>query len=157
MSEGEALQIGGTRQVYDRPQTLRVAEVFSDPPLNTIEITKQGNGISYDGGSRMAADGLYTALPDGNYRVGFRAHQLAIGPRLASNHAFPMTVVLTEITGSESFVYLERRGGDWIAVLPGVHEFEPGRKLDAAIDPNSVFIFDSADRLVAAPRGACRR
>jgi glycerol transport system ATP-binding protein len=157
MSEGEALQTGGTREVYDNPQTVRAARVFSDPPLNTIEITKQGSFISYDGGSRMAADGLYASLTDGNYRVGFRAHQLAIGAQLASRHAFPMTVVLTEITGSESFVYLERRGGDWIAVLPGVHEFEPGQKLDAAIDPNNVFIFDTADRLVAAPRGRCTR
>jgi glycerol transport system ATP-binding protein len=157
MSEGEALQTGGTREVYDNPQTVRAARVFSDPPLNTIEITKQGSFISYDGGSRMAADGLYATLTDGNYRVGFRAHQLAIGAQLASRHAFPMTVVLTEITGSESFVYLERRGGDWIAVLPGVHEFEPGQKLDAAIDPNNVFIFDTADRLVAAPRGRCMR
>ena len=157
MSEGEVLQIGGTREVYDRPQTLRAAQVFSDPPLNTIEITKRGDGISYDGGSRMPADGLYAALADGDYRVGFRAHQLAIGPALASRHAFPMTVVLTEITGSESFVYLERRRGDWIAVLTGVHEFEPGQKLDAAIDPDNVFIFDTSDRLVAAPRGTSSR
>ena len=157
MSEGEALQIGGTREVYDRPQTTRAAQVFSDPPLNTIEITKQGGFVSYDGGSRMPADGLYAALSDGNYKVGFRAHQLAIGTQLASRHAFPMTVVLTEITGSESFVYLERRGGDWIAVLPGVHEFEPGQKLDAAVDPTNVFIFDTAERLVAAPRGKCAR
>src|SRR5436190_7233779 len=130
MGEGKVLQIGGTRDVYYRPGTLRTAQVFSDPPLNTIAITKQSGGISYDGGARMPAEGLYAGLTDGNYLVGFRAHQLEVGCALKSRHVFPMTVALTDITGSESFVYLERRDGDWIAVLPGVHEFPPGHKLD---------------------------
>jgi glycerol transport system ATP-binding protein len=36
-------------------------------------------------------------------------------------------------------------------VLHGVHEFEPGYVLDAVLDPDNVFVFDAADRLVAAP------
>jgi glycerol transport system ATP-binding protein len=36
-------------------------------------------------------------------------------------------------------------------VLHGVHEFPPGHVLDAALDPNNVFVFDTAGRLVAAP------
>jgi glycerol transport system ATP-binding protein len=38
-----------------------------------------------------------------------------------------------------------------VAVLDGVHEFEPGQKLDAVLDPDNVFVFDAAGRLVAAP------
>jgi glycerol transport system ATP-binding protein len=36
-------------------------------------------------------------------------------------------------------------------VLQGVHEYEPGETLHAALDPDNVFIFDAAGRLVAAP------
>jgi glycerol transport system ATP-binding protein len=36
-------------------------------------------------------------------------------------------------------------------VLHGVHEFESGAKLDAALDPDNVFVFDPDGRLVAAP------
>jgi glycerol transport system ATP-binding protein len=61
---------------------------------------------------------------------------------------------VTEITGSESFVHLHRESSDWVAVLHGVHEFEPGEKLDAALDPNNVFVFDAANRLVATPRSS---
>jgi glycerol transport system ATP-binding protein len=35
--------------------------------------------------------------------------------------------------------------------LQGIHEYPPGHVLDAALDPNNVFVFDAADRLVAAP------
>ena len=63
---------------------------------------------------------------------------------------FQATVTVTEITGSESFVHLNRDASNWVAVLQGVHEFPPGHVLDAVLDPDNVFVFDAAGRLVAA-------
>lgn len=151
MWEGKALQIGKTPHVYRRPETLRVAQVFSDPPLNMVKIAKQNGAVTYDGGTVAPASGLYQSLADGDYRIGFRAHQLAVANNVAGYHSFPATVSVTEITGSESFVHLKQGDSNWVAVLPGVHEFEPGHQLEAALDPNDVFVFDTADRLVAAP------
>ena len=65
-----------------------------------------------------------------------------------------ISVTVTEITGSESFVHLHRDTSDWVAVLQGVHEYEPGQKLDAVLDPDNVFVFDAAGRLVASPGSA---
>lgn len=151
MWEGQALQIGETANVYRRPQTLRVAQVFSDPPLNLVGIEKKNGAVQYAGGAASPASGLYSSLADGAYRVGFRAHQLGLANGEADRHAFHATVTVTEITGSESFVHLTRDGSNWVAVLHGVHEFEPGQTIDAMLDPNDIFVFDAADRLVAAP------
>jgi glycerol transport system ATP-binding protein len=151
LSEGRVLQAGDTPDVYRRPDSLRVAELFSDPPLNTVAIEKKNGAVAYAGGGGGPANGLYAGLRDGPYRVGFRAHQLAVAGAAAGHHVFPATVVLTEIAGSESFVHLERDGSSWVAVLPGVHEFPPGRTLEAALDPDDLFVFDSYGRLDAAP------
>jgi glycerol transport system ATP-binding protein len=151
MWEGKALQVGETPKVYRHPETLRVAQVFSDPPLNVVGIEKRNGSVRYAGGIEAPASGLYTRLSDGTYRVGFRAHQLEIGKGIPGRHAFPATVSVTEITGSESFVHLNRDSVNWVAVLHGVHEFEPGQTLDAVLDPDNIFVFDGADRLVASP------
>jgi glycerol transport system ATP-binding protein len=151
MWEGQILQAGETPSVYRHPDTLRVAQVFSDPPLNTVAIEKKNGSVEYAGGVQAPASGLYAKLGDGAYRVGFRAHQLEIESSQAGRHAFPATVTVTEITGSESFVHLNRDASNWVAVLHGVHEFEPGQKLDAVLDPDNVFVFDAAGRLVASP------
>src|SRR6201995_2980287 len=151
MWEGQALQVGETPKVYRHPDTLRVAQVFSDPPLNVIGIEKKNGTVEYAGGVTAPSTGLYAKLADGAYRVGFRAHQLAIANGRPGRHAFPATVEVTEITGSESFVHLHRDSLNWVAVLHGVHEFEPGQQLDAVLDPDNVFVFDAADRLVASP------
>jgi glycerol transport system ATP-binding protein len=149
--QGEVLQVGDTSRVYRNPGTLRVAEVFSDPPLNLVGIEKRDGFVQYAGGIRAPASGLYAGLDDGAYRVGFRAHQLEVANGIAGRHAFAAEVTVTEITGSESFVHLKRDASNWVAVLQGVHDFPPGHQLDAVLDPDNLFIFDAADRLVAAP------
>ncbi|TKW78349.1 MAG: ABC transporter ATP-binding protein [Bradyrhizobium icense] len=152
MWEGEVLQHGVTPRVYRHPDTLRVAQVFSDPPLNIVGIEKKNGSVQYAGGINAPATGLYAGLADGAYRVGFRAHQLEVANGAAGRHAFSATVTVTEITGSESFVHLHRDSQNWVAVLHGVHEYEPGVMLHAALDPDNVFVFDAADRLVASPK-----
>src|ERR1043166_5725521 len=154
MWEGQVLQAGDTSKVYRQPDTLRVAQVFSDPPLNIVGIEKKNGSVQYAGGIQAPASGLYAQLSDGPYRVGFRAHQLEVANGVAGRHAFHATVTVTEITGSESFVHLNRDASNWVAVLQGVHEYEPGHVLDAVLDPDNVFVFDDADRLVAAPNVA---
>src|SRR5215510_1213727 len=138
MWEGEAPQAGDTSRVYRHPDTLRVAQVFSDPPLNVVHMEKRDGIVQYAGGVVAPASGLYAKLGDGEYRVGFRAHQLEIANGKAGRHVFPATVTVTEITGSESFVHLHRESANWVAVLHGVHEFEPGDELQAALDPDNV-------------------
>src|SRR5246127_3898425 len=51
MWEGEALQAGDTSNVYRHPDTLRVAQVFSDPPLNIVAIQKTNGSVQYSGGA----------------------------------------------------------------------------------------------------------
>ncbi len=151
MWEGEILQAGDTPSVYRKPQSLRVAEVFSDPPLNKIGVEKKDGSIHYASGERAPANGLYRDLADGGYKVGFRAHQLAPASGKNERHSFATTVLLTEITGSESFVHLKCNGSNWVAVMRGVVAYAPGDRLDTEIDPANLYIFDLSGRLVAAP------
>src|SRR3982075_2306255 len=121
MWEGEILQAGETSKVYH--------------PLNIVGIEKRSGSVQYAGGVQAPASGLYAGLGDGAYRVGFRAHQLEVAHGIAGRHAFHATVTVTEITGSESFVHLNRDASNWVAVLQGVHEYPPGHLLDAVRDP----------------------
>src|SRR5881227_2124566 len=88
MWEGEVLQSGETSNVYRRPDSMRVAQVFSDPPLNVVGIEKKNGSVQYAGGIEAPASGLYAGLSDGLYRVGFRAHQLELANGIAGRHAF---------------------------------------------------------------------
>jgi len=92
MWQGEVLQAGETSKVYRHPDTLRVAQVFSDPPLNIVGVKKSSGSVQYAGGVQAPASGLYAGLADGTYRVGFRAHQIEVANGIAGRHAFQATV-----------------------------------------------------------------
>src|SRR5260370_38868941 len=108
------------------------------PAIKWVGHEKKDGHVVYGGGGKAPDKCLYAGLADGPYSVGFRAHQLALADGRAGHHLFPTTVALTEITGSESFVHLKRDGANWVAGLPGVHEFPPGHALAAALEPNAI-------------------
>ena len=153
MREGEIVQFGRTIDVYNRPRSLYAAGVFSDPPINTAQITLAGGEVAFASGDIVPARGLLSELVEGQYRLAFRPHQLMLGSE-GGDHLYTFTakVVLSEITGSESFVHLTWSDHEWVAVAAGVHDLAPGARLVVGVDPNNLFVFDQSGRLAAAPR-----
>lgn len=149
--QGRVTQHGPSAEVYRRPQDLITAQLFSDPPLNLLPVTKSGAEILLPEGAKAPAAGALAGLSDGDYRLGFRAYQLGLRAPAGAGLHFDGKVIVSEIAGSESFVHLECSGGRWVALAPGVHRLEPGTPISASIDPAAVFVFDSAGRLAHAP------
>ncbi len=50
MDAGELLQYGPTAEVFHRPQSIRVARAFSDPPMNLVECQAAANGVTLPSG-----------------------------------------------------------------------------------------------------------
>jgi glycerol transport system ATP-binding protein len=148
--QGRVTQHGPSAAVYRRPQDLITARIFSDPPLNILAVTKRGAEILLPGGASAPATGAFTGLADGDYQVGFRAHHLGLGAA-GPGLRFDGTVIVAEIAGSESFVHVECAGSRWVALVPGVHELEPGATISVHVDLTTVFVFDPDGRLAHAP------
>jgi glycerol transport system ATP-binding protein len=149
--QGRVTQFGPTPEVYRRPNDQVTAEVFSDPPLNRLAVEKAGALIRFGAGATLAATGRFAELPDGTYTVGFRAHHLHLERPSAEAIALAGRVAVSEITGSESYVHVDLEAARWVALLRGVHEWEPGRAVEVYVEPSRLFLFDRAGRLAAAP------
>ena len=50
MDAGELLQYGPTAEVFHRPQSIRVARAFSDPPMNLIAARPRPTACTLPGG-----------------------------------------------------------------------------------------------------------
>lgn len=147
--EGRVTQVGPTPQVYRRPQDLTTARVFSDPPLNTLTARKIGGAVTLSAGGQARAAGVFAAVPDGDYTVGFRAHHLGLEP-IGDGISIAATVSVAEITGSESYVHMDAGEHRFVALVPGVKRLEPGSQVTAYLDPRHLFLFDANGRLAAA-------
>jgi len=119
LHEGKITQYGQTQSVYKDPISLTAAKIFSDPPLNTVKIEKNGEGIFLNGGVHWKTK-KFSNIPNGNYTLGFRAHHLKLDPSNADDLKLPGEVLVTELSGSESFVHVKTNEKIWVVHTHGM-------------------------------------
>ena len=148
---GRILQTGPSVTVYNRPDTVRVGAVFSDPPMNAVEGTVAEGTATFGRGVRFPLAPHMRSLAPGPYRFGVRAHHLFLDRRGAADIDIPAIVALAEISGSETFIHASHDGTAWVAQEEGVHSVALGAPISLYVDPRHMFVFDPGGRLAAAP------
>jgi glycerol transport system ATP-binding protein len=164
--EGRVLQHAPTLEVYHRPASVTAARVFSDPPMNLVD------GVVANGTITLAADiriplaspgpgparaAHLAALADGPYCFGIRASDCGRSHARPGHVAVRAQVELSEISGSETFLYLRATGGTrFIVQQDGVFHHQLDDELTFYLDPDRLIAFASAGAqpLVASYRGA---
>lgn len=147
--EGKVRQFGLTPDVYRQPADATTARVFSDPPMNFLKVKKSGSQIMFGDRQSAEATGRLAELGDGNYLAGFRPNHVELQQRGADLLEFATKLVVTELTGSETFIHLDHQGDKWVGVVHGVHDLELGTALSVHIDPRHIYIFSETGELVA--------
>ncbi|MCF8145100.1 MAG: ABC transporter ATP-binding protein [Deltaproteobacteria bacterium] len=151
IDEGRVLQTGPTPEVYHHPATTKVAEVFSDPPINFL------TGRVHGGVARM---GQYIELPlnnhmksltDGDYVFGVRANHLFLSRTGKEDVEIPARVGLAEINGSETFIHATHDGFQLVVLERGVRPVRIGVEITIYVSPSSFFVYDPSGALVASP------
>ena len=150
MHEGRITQFGPTAEVYRRPTGLRTARVFSDPPINTAHVTKKGRRFILNDRVGWDEAGARAELPDGRYTMGIRPHHVTPQGTGSGTVELEGTVLVTELSGSESVVHFDLDGQAWISQSHGIHPFKIGSTARFYMDIGKSKLFDLDDRLVAA-------
>jgi len=149
--EGRLEQFGATVDVYQHPQSIRIAQAFSDPAMNLV-------GGSVDAGYLQLGDARPVPLPrqfielaPGAYRFGMRASHLKLQRSTDADIEFPTAIDLAEISGSETFVHVFHDSDTWTVQLQGIHNYRMGERTKAYVDPSLLYVFDLAGKLIASP------
>ncbi|MEM1362953.1 MAG: ABC transporter ATP-binding protein [Pseudomonadota bacterium] len=149
MWEGRITQFGLTPTVYRQPRDATTARVFSDPPMNFLQVSKTGSKIMFGDGQAADAVGPLAGLSDGRYLAGFRPNHVEISSSRDGVMTFDTRLVVTELTGSETFIHLDHHGERWVGLVHGIHDLELGASLPVYLDPSHVYIFSEDGDLVA--------
>ena len=151
MDEGRVLQTGPTVQVYHRPGSLRVAAVYSDPPMNTLAVSVADGVARGRSGFAISLTGHLGALKAGEHMLGIRANHLSIEREHEGELAVDATVELAEISGSETFIHVRNGDLHWVVQEEGVHEYALHEPIQVYLDPARLYAFDPGGRLEAVP------
>jgi len=170
--QGRVLQHAPTLEVYHRPASVTAARVFSEPPMNLVDgvVTvvaeraadevpagepseapageAPGKVIDLAGAIRLpiaaGGPGAHLAgLPAGPYCFGIRASDCRLHRAGAGDVAVTARVELSEISGSETFVYLRGTGSklQFIVQQDGVFHHRLDDELTFYLDPDRLLAF----------------
>jgi len=149
--EGHLEQFGATVDVYQHPQSTRIAQAFSDPAMNFV------NG-NIDSGMLRLGDTEPTPLqqhlkdlPPGSYQLGMRPSHLHLQRKSSADIEFQTTIDLVEISGSETYIHITHNGHNWIVQQQGIHAYQMGEQVHAYVNPAQLYVFDLNGHRVASP------
>ncbi len=145
VSQGRVIQYGPTAEMFRAPLTLESARVFSDPPINTARVEKQGGRIVLSPSVSWNVPVHLEFLADGSYTIGLRAYQLlpqGDGVKVQGQ------VQASEISGSETTIRMLVGGNTWVSETHGIHNYAKGEQSAFYFDPNRCLYFDTDEKLV---------
>jgi len=151
MDEGRILQTGPTAEVYHRPTTTRVAEVFSDPPINFLTgiVTQKAVKLGQD--IEMPFVDHMKSLNQGKHLFGVRSNHLFLTRRSEADVEIPAKVELSEINGSETFIHATHSEFQLVVQEKGVRSARIGANITIYVNPSQFFVYDEDGLLVASP------
>ncbi len=152
MHEGRVVQFGPTSDVFAAPNGLVSARAFSDPPLNTLEVAIENSELSLGTAKARVAESQRPAK-NGRYTIGVRPHHIRLDAGKPSDIALQATVLVSEITGSESFIHLRVNDDQgWVALVHGVTDIPSGTELPCYIDPADLYYFNEQGEVAKLPQ-----
>ena len=154
--EGRLEQFGPTVDVYQHPQTTRIAQAFSDPAMNFVAGSIDATNLRLGDARQVPLQRHLNGLTPGNYQFGMRANHMQLQPNNATDIEFQTSINLAEISGSETFVHVTHNGDVWTVQQQGVHNYQMDEQIKVYVDSAKLYVFDLDGHLVASPDNISR-
>jgi len=145
--EGKIIQYGKTLDVYNNPENLTSAEVFSDPPMNIAKVNKSGDSCSLSEANTTWKTNK--RIKDGNYTIGIRPHNVTVEKTSTNSIEIKGKVMISELSGSESLIHFKYGQLNWVSLSSGSHKINIGEEMKLYMNVDECLFFDQNNRLVS--------
>jgi multiple sugar transport system ATP-binding protein len=145
MQEGRIEQIGTPLELYDHPANLFVAQFIGSPAMNVVHgVVRRGDGqgwVESEGGVRWPIAPAGPGAEGQAVAYGVRPGDLGVGGG-AGLRSVPAEVIVVEPTGAETELLVRIGSSEFVVVVHGRTQAEPGDKIPLSIDTGAVHLFD---------------
>ena len=155
MNEGIIQQIGTPQEIYDKPNSIFVADFIGSPAINLIQGTFSKDGATPSFIPEQKKDDVKISLSDYSFDsepkdgqeiiFGFRPEHICL-PDVSLKSHLPVDLkpILIELTGYEKEVSFDFYGNEITGRLPRHIDTELGKPISLSLDLSEISIFDKA-------------
>ncbi|UOQ86635.1 ABC transporter ATP-binding protein [Gracilibacillus salinarum] len=150
LKDGLIQQVGAPKEVYDKPNNIFVGGFIGSPAMNFF------NGTLEDG--QIVLGDTKVEVPEGKMKTlreqGYIGKEIVLGVRPEDIHDEPVfldanpgkkitaTIDVSELMGSESYLYSQLNGQEFVARVDSRTDINGGEKIDLAFDMHKSHFFD---------------
>ncbi|EJW98566.1 sugar ABC transporter, ATP-binding protein, partial [gut metagenome] len=159
MKDGIVQQVDTPQNLYDFPCNMFVAGFIGSPQMNFVDATLQKDAKGYYidlSGDKIylpaekTADGKLDAYVGKTVKAGVRPEDIKDDPEFiekCSGCKLKATVEVSELMGSEIYLYLTYKGNRMTARVAPTSKAKNGAEVIVAFDPHKVHLFDAETEL----------
>lgn len=150
MNNGEIMQVGSPREVYNTPDNLFTAQFIGAPAMNIFDCVFDGNELT------VSSIKIKVDAADKNTlnKLGYKNKKLKFGIRPENileygeiskpedSSSFDIKVQVNELLGSEFMIYSELEGKEIVARVDAHNKNKPGDTMTFAFDMSKAHFFD---------------
>lgn len=153
MKDGLIQQVDTPMNLYNNPCNLFVAEFMGSPKMNTLEVTLINNSNNFYAKLNCITiklpntdkiKSLFNNYANKSIILGFRPEDIYIENNTIKDslsNIISTKVDITELMGSESYLYLDCNGNKLIAKVPSSADIK-SEQINIAIDTSKLHFFD---------------
>ena len=144
--EGKVIQYGKTLEVYNKPENLISAKVFSDPPMNIAEVKKNGEICKLTDNTVQWKSSV--KIKDGTYKIGIRPHNITTNKEWNNSVEINGKEQISELSGSESLIHFTNGNLNWVSLSNGIQQKKVRDDTKLYMNIDEFLYFDQNNRLV---------
>ncbi|GEP83635.1 Maltose/maltodextrin transport ATP-binding protein MalK; Multiple sugar ABC transporter,ATP-binding protein [Staphylococcus piscifermentans] len=150
LKDGDIMQVGSPREIYDTPDNIFVAQFIGSPAMNVLDAEVTSDGIKIGEKIFNLDNKKFENLKNYGYEnktvvLGIRAediHEEPIFIQSSPGTVFKAEVIVSELLGSEIMVHSMFEGFEIIAKLDSRTKVAANEKIELAFDLNKSHFFD---------------
>jgi iron(III) transport system ATP-binding protein len=157
MNQGKVQQVGTPTDIYDRPANRFVAQFVGNPPINLVEMGRDGSALAARAREFFAA-GYAGIGAIGSIGMRPEAIRFATDPAEVPAGAFAGPAEVTGVlpTGGSWILELTVAGDKLFLTTQQPPELDVGQAGSFWVEPKSIHVFDGAERRSPAADAALR-
>ena len=146
LDEGEILQNGTAKDVFENPTNIKVSEITNDPAMNILKGSIDSNKIILNENVQFKIPKHLKNIQAVTYHFGIRASDMIL-----DNKGFDFNIDISEISGSETFLHLHQNELNIVLLIEEVKNFNENDKVKINFNLDKLYVFDGKGDLLFSP------
>jgi multiple sugar transport system ATP-binding protein len=143
MNQGLVEQIGTPQEIYDRPNTMFVADFIGAPPMSFLDVraslSRGDRNITIDGAAIEMPE-VFEDRAEGRFALGVRPENVSF----IDSSQLRGRVIGAEYLGTTQIVTVTTANGQIKARLPSANTVRVGEQVGLALRPDRLSLFDAS-------------